>query len=658
METPEGAALVPETTTGSGINYKALQRNQIRILTLFKSRSERPQIHCSLKSFDNPPPYTALSYTWGNQSRKRKILVDGQPFLATENLENALRHLRHEENDLYLWVDAICIDQNNDEEIEHQIRLMPVIFSNAQETRVWLGAEENNSDRAIDFVERLSRMHLEGSSSVDDTSAEVADRALSGSSQPWEDEAELVALQDLLTRGYWFRVWIVQEIALSRNVAIFCGRRKLNWASVLNATEFMIPHSELGWIIFNHIARHPSLKRDPAQGKLLKTLHDGMQRIISIQSVRNDKLEPGDPNERPPDSLLYLLSNHRSTEATEARDKYYALAGLVSEHDSILSQRSSARSLEEIYMLAAESTTKEVQHGALDFLDFAGWPTKVVNLPSWLPDWSYTRDRASPLLYWQLAGKRHKDMVMLNAPGRANASQENAFLFQKKEKCLAARGFEFDTLNGVGFSRWPRKENPNVQNPQNPTMLDHQKYPFSDELLVEVIWRTFVLNFAHAEGLKAPANWRHLFYKRLFCPGPSSNLSHKLWYEQNKGFEVYGVKLETIAKQERELSPNFDTEDPSAVEEIFGQLARAFDVATRYRRLATTTAGYLCLAPSTSRPGDSIAILLDCHVPVILRQENDHLKFIGTCYVHGIMQGEAVTGLSDEQRLSSEFQIR
>jgi hypothetical protein len=81
-------------------------------------------------------------------------------------------------------------------------------------------------------------------------------------------------------------------------------------------------------------------------------------------------------------------------------------------------------------------------------------------------------------------------------------------------------------------------------------------------------------------------------------------------------------------------------------------------VAVDFRRLATTEGGYVCLAPSTSRLGDTIAILSDCHVPVVLRWERDHYKFVGSCYVHGVMFGEAAAQLSDEATVSTKFEIR
>jgi hypothetical protein len=63
------------------------------------------------------------------------------------------------------------------------------------------------------------------------------------------------------------------------------------------------------------------------------------------------------------------------------------------------------------------------------------------------------------------------------------------------------------------------------------------------------------------------------------------------------------------------------------------------------RELLTTREGYLALGPRSTQPRDTIAILLGCQVPVVVRQHANHYEFVGTCYVHGIMQGEFLVGL-------------
>ena len=64
--------------------------------------------------------------------------------------------------------------------------------------------------------------------------------------------------------------------------------------------------------------------------------------------------------------------------------------------------------------------------------------------------------------------------------------------------------------------------------------------------------------------------------------------------------------------------------------------------ATKGRRLTMTKNGYLSLSPADTRRGDIIAILFDCDAPVLLRPIGEHYEFFGTCYIHGIMQGEAM----------------
>jgi hypothetical protein len=70
-----------------------------------------------------PPPYEALSYVWGAPGVKKEIIVDGHYLEVTVNLENALRRLRCDKP-RQLWADAVCIDQNNEEEKRTQLPVM------------------------------------------------------------------------------------------------------------------------------------------------------------------------------------------------------------------------------------------------------------------------------------------------------------------------------------------------------------------------------------------------------------------------------------------------------------------------------------------------------------------------------------------------------
>lgn len=96
--------------------------------------------------------YTALSYTWGNPLATTPILVNGVETEVTLNLEAALRHIRKPEYDVILWVDALCINQNDVAEKNHQVEMMREIFAGAELVIAWLGSASGDSDLAMEVL--------------------------------------------------------------------------------------------------------------------------------------------------------------------------------------------------------------------------------------------------------------------------------------------------------------------------------------------------------------------------------------------------------------------------------------------------------------------------------------------------------------------------
>ncbi|PVH85127.1 HET-domain-containing protein, partial [Cadophora sp. DSE1049] len=83
--------------------------------------------------------YEAISYTWGNPERTEEIMVNGCRMMVTKSVYEVLATLSSQFLPQLLWIDAICIDQENDEEKEQQVPLMDKIYSNALFTTVFLG---------------------------------------------------------------------------------------------------------------------------------------------------------------------------------------------------------------------------------------------------------------------------------------------------------------------------------------------------------------------------------------------------------------------------------------------------------------------------------------------------------------------------------------
>lgn len=103
-------------------------------------------------SLDGSVPYEALSYTWGGQQADRTIRCHGKPMKITLNCEIALKRLRTLSK-RRLWIDSICIDQNNPEEKKTHIPLMGEIYGKAKRVLVWLGEGTEASDAGIRYLQ-------------------------------------------------------------------------------------------------------------------------------------------------------------------------------------------------------------------------------------------------------------------------------------------------------------------------------------------------------------------------------------------------------------------------------------------------------------------------------------------------------------------------
>ncbi|KAI1114153.1 heterokaryon incompatibility protein-domain-containing protein [Nemania sp. NC0429] len=124
-------------------------KKQIRLLTLLSGEWD-DRIHCELHvvSLHDQPKYEALSYTWGPQVHLVDVHINDVPFPATPNLYAALRRLRQQikasrddKHTRTLWIDAICINQQDTEEKAQQVLLMGEIYSQTVNGLLWLGEE-------------------------------------------------------------------------------------------------------------------------------------------------------------------------------------------------------------------------------------------------------------------------------------------------------------------------------------------------------------------------------------------------------------------------------------------------------------------------------------------------------------------------------------
>lgn len=201
------------------VHYSPLKKNSDIRLFVLNPGSDGDTITGHMEHIEVKypyPPFEALSYVWGETDNCATILVDDACVSVTKSLDTALRRLRFPDRPRTLWVDYICINQYDVEERNRQVARMGYIYYIAETVLVWLG--EANPDTAVgikvlDYFVSEQRPHP----------------------QPvWQDHPSSVVrdgLLDILNRPWFQRMWVVQEIGMSQNVVLICGRHEVKWRS-------------------------------------------------------------------------------------------------------------------------------------------------------------------------------------------------------------------------------------------------------------------------------------------------------------------------------------------------------------------------------------------------------------------------------------------
>lgn len=259
-------------------------RAEVRLVTVRHCLPGKP-LECNIQHFNlqqiDPPQYAALSYAWGADSPSHRILLNGRRHEIRSNLYDFLKGVAslEEANEYRFWIDQLCIDQENKQEKNHQVRYMKKIFSTAREVIVWLGKAEGESQRAMNWVKYSAHR-----------STPFAGR----------DADSLLAFFD---RAFWRRLWIVQEVVLAVKVVILCGNDYLTW---LNLQRFYESRPKY---ILDGTVRDLFRDRSNAANVLASRPFYG----------------PGLPHF----PLLRALSTFCDHECQDLRDKVYGLLGIV-----------------------------------------------------------------------------------------------------------------------------------------------------------------------------------------------------------------------------------------------------------------------------------------------------------------------------------------
>lgn len=350
--------------------------NEIRLLHLLPASFDEV-ICCRLQhaELDETLNFTALSYTWGDPTVRQPILIDDNSIEVTLNLYDALQHMRHETDTRILWVDAVCINQDDLDERGKQVLRMRDIYTLASTVEVWIGKVGPDGDDvgAVDLVKKMA--------SFFDNLEDVLNKGIKGEGhETLRGEMGKAApmavksLTDLFKRPWWTRIWVVQELSLARQATatVRVGHLTSSWLSWLVTAHAI----ESAWFIVADLAT--SVSADRHTEGFLNGIRMSQCRIVNASM--------------PGFTLLELLNQHRDCEATNARDKVYGLLGLAADAELMAIIPDYRATPEEVFtdFFRRHVTTTN----SLDMICASRYPRNLESLPSWVPDWS--TDQTTP----------------------------------------------------------------------------------------------------------------------------------------------------------------------------------------------------------------------------------------------------------------------
>ena len=275
-----------------------LKSSAFRLIRLLKGPAYS-DIECQLiytTLDENVIEYEAISYTWGTSVKAFSIKLDGAKFMITPNLWHLLGNIRKVEEDRYLWVDAIAINQDDSSERGHQVQRMQAIYSGANCVIIYLGAETASISILMESLLLVQRYTRGCRWESDDERWKGAWKNVRLQHHRAKDAQQ--GLREVLKRPWFRRVWILQEVANARRALVFCGSTSVRAQIFAMAPTFL------------------EVDLDSYAAAVFRLMPTGSGMI---------------PRETRGRKFHSLLLDFRGSEASDPRDKIFALLGLCKE---------------------------------------------------------------------------------------------------------------------------------------------------------------------------------------------------------------------------------------------------------------------------------------------------------------------------------------
>ncbi|KAI6082596.1 heterokaryon incompatibility protein-domain-containing protein [Hypoxylon rubiginosum] len=615
--------------------YSPIDADSIRLLYLQPGVGD-DNIHCRFETFNHSdaPIYEAISYTWGEGPAICPILVDNAIFYVRSNLHSALRHLRNANQEISLWVDALCINQDDNQERSRQVQKMGKIFQESARVLIWLGESDASSQYATDFISQIQDPQFL-------------------CNENWFDDFGLLALARLLNGPWFSRLWVIQEVALARDAIFVCGNREFHLTDLADSVE--VVRSRLSDI-------RVSFRRSPyfeAYEGLLDNLENSRS-IRLLDTLKDLFLRSNDGRIiRPRTSLESLIHSFNDFQSTDPRDRVYALLGLA--HRPEPGEVKGLPTLTPDY----DRTVLEVYTVlVMDCIRISG------SLDILVRPWADGR-RSS----WQ--GDFIDPDLRFAVPSWISVRGDMPFSNPK-----------FQRTNRVNADSLVGKPSQGIYNAHNGTIadvrfgIDDATKTYTGSLFAKgiILGEIKRLSTRMADGIVLKECLEMIEGILFDDDGTVRGISDPLWRimcaNRNAGGDrapsLYRLSLLQLLRQSSSLN-SIDTEDcltltqPRHVEEFLKRVQAVVWNRRIFRSQgpADLQGDLIGLAPQHTRLGDRVCILYGCSVPVILRAHRQSAtnvlwELVGEAYVDGIMEGQAIGSFSENvlSSMKEEFEIR
>ncbi|OTB04735.1 hypothetical protein M426DRAFT_151166 [Hypoxylon sp. CI-4A] len=492
---------------------------------------------CDRVEYDDGDSYDALSYTWGGTKKTDEITIDGGFLGITRNLRMALLSLRSSTEPRRYWIDAVCIDQDNVQERNHQVHMMKRIFSAASSVVVWLGDAAGSVHATLDMI--LKCNWSRGRKNLFNY-----------------PEKSLRGLVELFSRPWWKRIWIVQEVVAAQEIVVLLGETIFPWMMLANLCR-AIQQAEF--------LAHPL-------ASMIRSC--GYQKFTVLDHFRRNRTMP----------LVRFVHCTQDYQATDSRDKLYALLGMASDvsPDDIIPDYT--KPVHEVFLDLVRFMAGK-RHN-LDVISSGRLSISNAVVPSWLPDWRGL-NTLRPLNSEEVGGHFY----------RASGNTDAIVDMSEFPSTLTAEGWMVDAIELVDdIAPLTHMDVSTIQHWQS-IALEH-----IDRTTVSLFWRTIVMDKDPTGNLATPS---------------------------------FGRAFDDFIRSSDKTRSKF-------VQHFSDAVTRA----VLGRRFFITKRGRMGLGPPELQLDDRIVILKGCHVPLLLCAVGDYMVIVGEAYVSAMMNGELVSDLT------------